>query len=216
MATRIVYQKELSELDKQVLHMGEALEKSIDATLEALQNMDADKARQIMREDDVIDTIERSIEKTCIGLIAKQAPIATDLRKICSYMRMIADIERIADHCSDISEYIIKLSSEEKMTMPEGMSEMFDAMRTMAAQVIESFVKNDFDLAGRVIKGDDVVDAYFEKIKNGLCIAMKAQPDKIAAYVDYLMIIKYVERMADHCTNIAHWVQFIISGQLEL
>ncbi len=216
MATRIVYQQELSELDEQVLYMGKALEKSIDATFEALQNMDADKAKDIMRDDDIIDTIERSIEKTCIELIAKQAPIATDLRKICSYMRMISDIERIADHCSDISEYIIMLSSEEKITMPEGMQDMVEAMRAMAAKVIESFVKGDFDLAGRVIKGDDVVDAYFEKIKTGICIAMKNQPEKIPAYVDYLMIIKYVERMADHCTNLAHWVQFIISGQLEL
>lgn len=216
MATRIVYQQELSELDQQIMHMSEALGNSIDATVEALQNMDADKARNIMKEDDVIDTIERSIEKTCIELIAKQAPIATDLRKICSYMRMIADIERIADHCSDISEYIIMLSSEEKITMPEGVLDMFDAMRTMASQVIQSFVESNFDLAGRVIKGDDVVDAYFEKIKTELCIAMKNQPDRISAYVDYLMIIKYVERMADHCTNLAHWVQFIISGQLEL
>ena len=89
-------------------------------------------------------------------------------------------------------------------------------MRSMASQVIESFVKSDFELAGRVIKGDDVIDAYFNKIKKELCIAMKHHAERISSYVDYLMIIKYVERMADHCTNIAHWVQFIISGQLEL
>lgn len=216
MPTRIVYQQELENLNDQIVEMGKTLEKNIDATVEALKTMDADKAKDIMRDDDVIDTIERTIEKECIELIAKQAPIATDLRRICSYMRMIADIERIADHCSDISEYIIMLSSEEPINMPEGVLDMIDSMRTMCRQVIDSFVQGDFDMAGKVIRGDDVVDAYFEKIKSELCIAMKHRPERISSYVDYLMIIKYVERMADHCTNLARWVQFIISGQLNL
>ena len=84
MTTRRVYQRELSDLDQQVLDMGKALEKSIDAAADALKNMNADAARNIMKDDDIIDSIERTIEKECIELIAKQAPIATDLRKICS------------------------------------------------------------------------------------------------------------------------------------
>lgn len=216
MTTRIVYQQELKNLNKAVLEMSRELQAAITETVSALQTMDAAKAREIMKNDDKIDTIERTIETTCIELISKQAPIAGDLRSISSYMRMIADIERIADHCSDISEYIIQLSEEKEIPMPDGVCEMISEMRLMSEMVITSFIESDYEKAGMVIKHDDIVDDYFEKIKQELGYAMKHNPDRIFAYIDYLMIIKYVERMADHCTNLAHWVQFIISGQLEL
>lgn len=216
MTTRIIYQQELKALDRQIMNMGNVLQTAIAETQEALKTMDAGKAEQIMKDDDVIDTIERTIETECIEMIAKQAPIAKDLRKISSYMRMISDVERIADHCSDISEYIIKLSNEKEIPMPENMMDMFDAMRQMVSEVVESFVESNFEKAENVIKSDDHIDACFEKIKKELCIAMKHNPERISVYVDYLMILKYVERMADHCTNIAHWIQFIISGQLEI
>lgn len=216
MTTRVVYQQELANLDQAVLNMGDALKQAIESTMDALHTMDATKAEKIMEDDDIIDTIECTIETQCIELIAKQAPIATDLRKIASYMRMIADVERIADHCSDISEYIIALSKEKEIPMPKGVVDMFEAMYQMTAMVIESFVKRDFDLAQKVVDSDDIIDDFFQQIKGELCIAMKHNPDRISAYVDYIMIIKYVERMGDHCTNIAKWIQFIISGELEL
>lgn len=216
MTTRVVYQQELKELNKSVLEMSKQLQAAITNTVEALQNMDAARAQEVIKNDDVIDTIERTIETTCIELIAKQAPIASDLRRISSYMRMIADIERIADHCSDISEYIILLSGEKEIPMPEGVCEMISEMRLMSEMVITSFVESDYEKAGMVIKHDDIVDDYFENIKVELGFAMKHNPERIPAYIDYLMIIKYVERMADHCTNLAHWIQFMISGQLEL
>lgn len=216
MTTRVVYQQELQMLNNAVLDMSNELQKSIICTVEALKNVDADKAKQIIKNDDIIDTIERTIETTCIEIIAKQAPIAGDLRKISAYMRMIADIERIADHCSDISEYIILLANEKEVPMPEGICEMLSEMRQMSEMVIESFIENDFIKAGKVIEHDDIVDDYFENIKIEIGHAMKHNSDKIFAYINYLMIVKYIERMADHCTNLAHWVQFVVSGQLEL
>lgn len=216
MTTRAVYQQELDALAEDVLGMGEALRRSIEAVVGALETMDAVKAAEIIEGDDKIDTLERTIETKCIELIAKQAPLATDLRKISSYMRMIADIERIADHCSDISEYIMMLANEKAIPMPGFVREMTQEMKRMVWLVIESFVSADREKASLVIAMDDTVDDYFEKIKDELCIAMKHNTDRIPQYVDYIMIIKYVERMADHCTNIAHWIQFIITGELEL
>lgn len=182
MSTRIVYQQELEDLNRQVQEMGAILQTSIDKVIEAMDVMDEKLAHEIIAADDKIDAIECSIETACITLIAKQAPIATDLRRIVSYMCMIADIERIADHCSDISEYIIELSNKKEVPMP----------------------------------GDDTVDDYFKKIKTELSTAMEYNPDRIEQYTGYLMIIKYIERMADHSTNIAHWISFIITGELEL
>ena len=214
--TRIIYQEELKVLNKDVIHMGEVLQVSIDKMIKALNLMDADLAREIIADDDQIDGIECGIETKCINLIAKQAPVATDLRKISSYMRIISDIERIADHCCDISEYILLLSEEKEIPMPSWVVEMITAMRQMVAEVIEAFVDEDAQKAYNVMKADDVVDDYFGKIKSELCIAMKHNPERISQYVDYLMIIKYLERMADHSTNIAKWITFMITGNLEL
>lgn len=216
MPIRQVYLEELKKLNTSVIKMGSLLEESINNVVTALNRMDAALAAEIMDADDKIDDLEREIEMSCITLIAKQQPVASDLRKVTSIMRIIADIERMADHCSDISEYIIELSKEKKVTMPKYVIEMVDAMKKMAVDTIDSFVTEDALKAKEVIDSDDIVDDYFEKIMEELCIAMKHNPDQIHQYAEYLMIIKYLERMADHATNIAGWIVFIVTGDLEL
>lgn len=216
MTTRQVYLEELEKLNNRVIKMGSLLEESINNVIIALNKMDANLAEEIIDADDKIDELEREIELSCISLIAKQQPVAGDLRKITSIMRIIADIERIADHCSDISEYIIKISREKKVAMPRYVIEMVNAMKKMAIDTIDSFVHGDAVKAQNVIDSDDIVDDYFEKIMDELCTAMKHNPDQIRQYAEYLMIIKYLERMADHATNIAGWIIFIVTGDLGL
>ena len=216
MPARQGYLDELEKLKTDVIKMGSVLEESINNVVTALKKVDGKLAEEIIASDDKIDDYERKIEKACIALIAKQQPVASDLRRVTSIMRIIADVERIADHCADISEYIIKLSNEEEIVMPKYVIEMVYAMKEMVVDTIESFVNEDHDQAERVIAADDIVDDYFEKIMDELCIAMKHNPDKIRQYSEYLMIVKYLERMADHATNIAEWIEFIITGELEI
>lgn len=216
MSTRQAYLDELERLNNDVIKMGTLLEESINNVIIALNKMDADLAKEIIDADDKIDELEMGIELSCISLIAKQQPVASDLRKVTSIMRIIADIERIADHCSDISEYIIKISKEKKVTMPKYVVEMINAMKTMTINTIDSFVNKDVEKAREVIASDDIVDNYFAEIMDELCAAMKENPEQIRQYAEYLMIIKYLERMADHATNIAGWIQFIVTGDLEL
>ncbi len=214
--TRQVYLEELSGLKFDVIRMGSLLEDSVDDVIKALKYMDKDMAEQIIRRDDEIDELENDIEQRCINLIAKQQPVATDLRKICSIMRMIADIERIADHCADISEYIILLSQQEKISMPAHVEDMILAVKAMSVRTIDSFVKEDADQAEEVIKEDDIIDNYYDEIKEELCTKMEAKPGRVRAYVQYLQIIKYLERMADHCTNICKWICYIVTGELNI
>lgn len=216
MSTRQAYLDELERLNNDVIKMGTLLEESINNVIIALNKMDAGLAKEIIEADDKIDELEMGIELSCISLIAKQQPVASDLRKVTSIMRIIADIERIADHCSDISEYIIKISKEKKVTMPKYVVEMINAMKTMTIDTIDSFVNKDVEKAREVIASDDIVDNYFAEIMDELCAAMKENPEQIRQYAEYLMIIKYLERMADHATNIAGWIQFIVTGDLEL
>ena len=130
MTTRVVYLEELKDLNNDVIRMGTFLENSIDDMVTALQNMDKDLAREIIEKDDFADDLERSIEQQCIHIVAKQQPVATDLRRITSFMRIISDLERIADHCSDISEYILSIADGPEIPMPDHIEEMIREMNS--------------------------------------------------------------------------------------
>lgn len=212
--TRQVFIQELEKLNQDVIRMGKILEHSIDDMIAALAQIDVSLAEQIIRRDDEIDLLEQQIEKECINMIAKQQPLATDLRKVTSIMKIITDIERIADHCSDISEYILILAQQQKINMPKGLDAMIQAMKKMVIETIDSFVHADLEKASSVVKADDVVDQFFKEIGDELIVMMQEKKEIIPQCVGYLMIIKYLERMGDHATNIAEWIQFIVTGDL--
>lgn len=207
---------QLNDLNNNVIKMGSILEVSTNEVILALKNIDVKRAEDIIKRDDEIDLLEQQIERECINIIAKQQPLATDLRKITSIMKIITDIERIADQCADISEYIIKLSKLPKMDVPSNVLDMIEEVKRMVGDTIDSFVNEDIVKAGTVIKEDDIVDNYFETITKELVVIMKENKEYVPQCVYYLMIIKYLERMADHSTNIAEWIIFIITGDLAL
>lgn len=214
--TRQVFIQELEELNHNVIKMGSILEMSLNEMILALDNIDVALAKKIIARDDEIDLLEQHIERECINIIAKQQPIATDLRKITSIMKIITDVERIADHCSDISEYIITIHKMPAVKAPSHLKQMIEAMKGMVIGIIDSFVNADLEKASAIIIADDEVDELFATISLELTRLMQADKEKIPQYVAYLMIIKYLERMADHATNIAGWIKFIITGELVL
>lgn len=214
MAVRQRYMAELEEMNRNVIQMSTLLEESIRKVIRALKDKDSQVAEKIIKDDDAIDDMERKIEAECITIIAKEQPVAKDLRRVTSIMRMISDIERIADHCADISEYIILLSKEDSISMPKSIEQMLVKMKEMVVAVIDSFVNEDLEKSLWVKKEDDVVDDYFDRILQELCNDMKENTEAIKQYAYYIMIIKYIERMADHATNMAEWNAFIITGDL--
>lgn len=207
---------QLEELNQDVIKMGSILELSTNEMIVALDNLDTKMANEIIARDDEIDLLEQQIERECINIIAKQQPLAGDLRKITSIMKIITDIERIADQCADISEYILKLAAMPKIKAPVHLPDMIEAMKVMVIDTIDSFVECDLEKAKKVMDADDVVDDYFAKI-TGALIDMIQEDSKTARQgVYYLMIVKYLERMADHATNIAEWNQFSLTGDLTI
>lgn len=212
--TRHLFMQELRELNQNVIRMGSLLEKSINDVIVALEKLDASLATEIIKNDDAIDDLEHQIERECIAMIAKQQPLATDLRKVTSIMKIVTDVERIADHCADISEYIIVLTKQSNVIAPKNLKEMVNVMKSMVIETIDSFVEVDGAKANQVIAKDDIVDNYFTSISNELTEIMQGNKEAIPACVSYLMIIKYLERMADHATNIAEWIEYIITGTM--
>ena len=208
------YNNELQALCDSVKQMGLAIEDSIDKTWKALQKVDVKAAQEIIQGDDVIDQMERSIEKACLELVITQGPVASDWRRIASIMRMISDLERIADHCSDISEYVVQMAAKPAVDLPAQMEKMFSLMKSMVNSTVTAFVESDEAKARSVIAQDDLQDDYFLQVVEDLCTRMKQNPDEIRQRVDQLMIAKYLERMSDHSTNLAEWVVYIVSGEL--
>lgn len=211
---RVNYVKDLNNLVGSVESIGEALLNTLDQVIANLEEKDVALAHQIIADDDVFDNQELEIEKQCFSLLLLQAPVASDLREISSILKLVGDMERIADHCSDISQYTLQLADYENVPMPNNFMPMMNIMRSMVKDSITAISSNDAELAKVIIATDNEVDAYFTQMRHDLTKLMQEKPYFVPQYVNYLMIAKYVERIADHATNIAEWVIYIVKNEL--
>lgn len=213
--TRNFFDKELDQLHLELIKMGSLVEESIDNTIVALKKQDVDMARKIFNDDDIIDDLERKIERICLTLIATQQPLAKDLRSISAALKIITDMERIADHSSDIAEITIRMAHEKYIKPLIDIPKMAELARIMVNKSIDAYIKQDMALAIEVCKSDDAVDDLFSKITLELINLMKNDSSTIEQGIDLMLITKYLERMADHATNIGEWVVFNITGEHE-
>lgn len=213
--TRNKFNEELKQLLNSVRVMGVNLEDTLDKVIANLEQKDAALAQQIISDDDNFDNSEVNIEKQCLELVLTQTPVATDWREIASCLKLVGDMERIADHCSDISQYTLQLIEKDPVPLPDNFMAMLQVMRQMVYDSISAISENDLELANKVIATDDEVDNYFAEMRQHLTTVMQQKPQYVPQYVDYLMIAKYVERIADHSTNIAQWVMFVVKNELK-
>ena len=213
--TRNKFNEELQLLLNSVRVMGVNLEDTLDRVIDNLEKKDVEVAQEIINGDDKFDSDEVKIEKQCLELVLTQTPVATDWREIASCLKLVGDMERIADHCSDISQYTLKLAEKPAVELPENFMKMLNVMREMVYDSITAISENDVELAQKVMATDDAVDNYFAEMRQQLTNVMMQQPQQVPQYVDYLMIAKYVERIADHATNIAQWVLFVVKNELK-
>jgi phosphate transport system protein len=211
--TRNFFDKELDKLHLELIKMGSLVEESIDNTIVALKKQDVAMAKKIFNNDDIIDDLEKKIERICLNLIATQQPLAKDLRSISAALKIITDMERIADHSSDIAEITIRMAHEKYIKPLIDIPRMAELARIMVNKSIDAYIKQDMALAIEVCKSDDAVDDLFSKITLELINLMKNDSSTIEQGIDLMLIAKYLERMADHATNIGEWVVFNITGE---
>ena len=206
------FDQQLEKLNVELVTMGALCEDALTYAIRALFDRESDMAERAEEAEKQIDQMERDIESTCMRLLLQQQPVARDLRVISSVLKMIGDMERIGDQAEDIAE-IVKYLKDDEVPNLGHLREMSDFASGMVTASINSFVRQDLDLAKKVILDDDVVDGYFEKVKEAL-IGFIAEGDRDGAFLlDVLMIAKYIERVGDHATNIAEWVVYGITGQ---
>ncbi len=204
------FDEQLELLNVELIRMGALCEDAIAYASRTLLG-EANLAEQVYRTDREIDQKERDIENLCMRLLLKQQPVASDLRLVSSALKMISDMERIGDQASDIAEISSFIQSREVESNLH-IRDMAEATIRMVTQSVDSFVKKDLQIAQEVIRYDDVVDDLFHKVKEEL-IGLIAKDSLDGEFcIDLLMIAKYFERIGDHATNIAEWVEFSITG----
>lgn len=214
MVVRGGFDKELENIHEQIIRMGTLTQNAIEDAVTALVEMDIEKAKRVIAQDDVIDAMERQIDQACVDLIARQQPVARDLRDTISTLKLITDLERIADHASDISEKVLLLDSFHTSVMiPADLIRMSDLSQLMIRSALESYVTKNEDTAAQVVHMDDKVDALYDKVKAYLIKRMRQDPDSIELLTEILLVCKYFERISDHAQNVAEWVLFYIRGR---
>ena len=215
MSIRKQYDTDLESLKESLTEMGRNSADAVENVLEALCVADADAAAAIVKGDARINNMERDIEHRCMTLLLRQQPVAGDLRRISTAMKVVTDIERIGDHAADIAEIIPHLVTVRKEGDP-AVSQAI-AMGKKAHQMILdalAALTAENELAARkVITADDAVDYDFNAIKHQLAQEIAEEPGKVDAALDLLMVIKYLERIGDHAVNVAEWVQFVRTGR---
>ena len=215
MSIRKQYDTDLESLKKSLTEMGRNSADAVENVLEALCVADADAAAAIVKGDARINNMERDIEHRCMTLLLRQQPVAGDLRRISTAMKVVTDIERIGDHAADIAEIIPHLVTVRKEGDP-AVSQAI-AMGKKAHQMIldalAALMDEDELAARKVIAADDAVDYDFNAIKHQLAQEIAEDPGKVDAALDLLMVIKYLERIGDHAVNVAEWVQFVRTGR---
>ncbi|MGX8795716.1 phosphate signaling complex protein PhoU [Fusibacter sp. JL298sf-3] len=210
---RIGLDQELKNVHVEIIKMGTLLERTIEETVSALVKQDLESAQKVVEGDDKFDQMELDIESSCITLIATQQPVASDLREIFSIVKIITDLERIADHCQDISRITLELAGQSYVKPLIDIPKMAQEVKQMVKMTVDCFIDRDTQKAREICVHDDVVDAYFDTIRVDLEALMKTRQDNIKQCMDFLMIAKYFERMADHATNIAEWVIYSVEGK---
>ena len=204
------FDEQLALLNKEMIEMGALCEEVIALASRALTEADPELAKKVGPLDAEIDQKERNIESLCLKLLLQQQPVASDLRLISSVLKMITDIERIGDQASDIAEIVTCLSGA--CGHNAHIDQMAQATIKMVTDSLDAFVRRDLTLAWSVIEYDDVVDRLFDECKQDLIAEIAQSPADGERVLDVLMIAKYLERIGDHATNIAEWVEFSITG----
>lgn len=215
MSIRKQYDTDLESLKNSLSEMGRNAADAVEAALEALCTADAEAAKAVVKGDSRINNMERDIEHRCMTLLLRQQPVAGDLRRISTAMKVVTDVERIADHAADIAEIIPHLVSVRKAGDPAVSQaiRMGQKAHKMIEDALAALTGEDESAALKVIAADDEVDYDFNAIKHTLAEEIAADPAKVDAALDLLMVIKYLERIGDHAVNLAEWVEFVRTGR---
>lgn len=213
MTTRHTYDQELEALRKELLSMGKLVSEAIEDAVNSLAKQDVDLARKVIDGDDAIDNLEISVEDKCMVLIARQQPMARDLRIISTGLKITTDLERMGDHAYDIANVTLRLANQPLIKPLVDIPRMAKMAQKMLHDSLEAYTRMDIALAEQVCLADDAVDDLYQQVFRELLTYMMEDPKTISQATQLIFVGRYLERIADHATNIAEWVIYLVTGQ---
>jgi len=211
---RTHFQRDLDQMQQHILDLAALVEKAVHQTINALQTRQPSLADEVIRGDETIDQEENFVEEECLKILALHQPVAVDLRRIIAVLKINGDLERMADLCVNIAERVVTLGGVPTLPFPGRLQEMADLTTTMVQQSLDAFMKPDADLARRVIRLDDEVDRFNKEIIDELIALMQASPEFVTQGLSVFSAVRHLERIADHATNIAEDVVYLIEGEI--
>ncbi len=207
-------QRDLENLHRDLLALAASTEEAIHRAIRALQEREAGPAEEVIAGDAQIDLEENHVEEECLKILALHQPVAIDLRRIAAAMKINTDLERMADLAEDIAERALHLARLPRVSIPAGLQRMTDLTTTMVRQSLDAFVNLDARLARRVCRLDDEVDRYNDDIIRELVAMMQESPARVEAGLSLFSATRHLERIADHATNIAEDVVYLVEGTI--
>lgn len=212
-STRQGFNQELEVLRQEILEMGTRVEEAIGQAVLSLTNQDLELAKEVMAGDDVIDAMESDIEDKCMVLIARQQPLARDLRIIGTGLKITTDLERVGDHAFDIGKITLSIGKQPLIKPLVDIPRMSAMAQKMLKDSLLAYINLDMALAEKVCADDDAVDDLYHQTFRELLTYMMEDPTTIKQATQLLFVARYLERVADHATNIAEWVIYLVTGQ---
>lgn len=204
----------VKNIQKDLMHMASLVEKQLYESMICLKNYDLDKVDGVIKNDDLVDEMQKKIEEECVKFIATEQPLATDLRRVFAASKIVTDLERMADHAIDICKLTKKIGRN--LSVFNGnMDELWDMdrkVRSMIKSAIDTYIKNDTELAYSICRQDDAIDKLYRSLFEKIINIIKEKENLVNDGAQLLFVIKYLERIADHVTNICEWTIFSKDG----
>lgn len=214
MTARSYFERSLKEIQQDILRLGSLVEQAVYDAIQALVQQDMALAAQVIMGDEIIDELCLEIEEKCVRLMATQQPMARDLRVIVTGINILTSLERMGDHCVDIARATMCLTGHPFTVRPvQYIPEMADIVQQMVKDGLDAYVKGDVHKAVDMCAMDDEVDFIFNRIFRELISCMKEKPANIHQSAYLLYVNRYIERIADHATNIGEAVIYLVTGE---
>lgn len=213
--TRTAFVQSLQELQDGVMSLGSMTEKAIGRAIESLKNQDVELAQRVVDDDKRINEVRYQLEDACILLMATQAPMASDLRRITAVMQLATELERMADHAEGVAVLTLRTADEPLLKPLVDIPRMADIARELLLEALDAYVEDDAERAKQVARRDDEVDRLYEQVYRELLTFMISDPRTITRATHLLWVAHNVERIADRVTNICERVVFVVTGELE-
>jgi phosphate transport system protein len=215
MVTRETFDRDLQQLQQDLLRMGDLVDAAIRQSIEALKDRSTDLAERVITADNAIDALHLELEERCLRLMATQQPMAKDLRMIASVWAITIDLERMGDHAEDIAKITRRLAEQPLLKPLIDIPRMADLVREMLRDGLDALVRRDTGLATQMAGKDDAVDHLYGQVFRELLTYMIEDTRNIQRATHLLMVAQALERMGDHATNIAERVIYMVTGTLK-